>query len=147
MFGSNHTVRNTLSAAVVGGAAMFTAFSAAGQQVANLDADRTAHVTARCGSIADRVQRSGCIAEEGLRFDENAISVARRSIADSQKAIAEGQKTIADAQRETDCANQLVAGARGGDARFSPERGRAILNGKSPRDFGFCNLRDALTKS
>ncbi len=147
MFGSNHTVRNTLGAAVVGGAAMFTAFSAAGQQVANLDAERQAYMATQCGHISDAARRTGCHAEAGIRFNEAGIAAAQKSIAEGQKTIAEGQKTIADAQRETDCANQLVAGARGGDARFSPERGRAILNGKSPRDFGFCNLRDALTKS
>ncbi len=140
MFGSNHSVRNTLGVAAVSGVALFSAFSAAGQQVANLDAERQSYLTTQCGHIPDAVRRVGCNAEAGLRFDE-------RRIVENQKSIAASQKTIADAQRETECANQLTAGARAGDARFSPERGRAVLNGKPLREFGYCNLRDALTKS
>lgn len=91
MFVSNHTVRNTLGAAVVGGAAMFTAFSAAGQQVANLDSERNAYITAQCSSVTDRTQRTGCIAEAGIRFHEDRVAVNQKTIAAAEKSIASSQ--------------------------------------------------------
>jgi hypothetical protein len=45
---------------------------------------------------------------------------------------------------EGECANELTAGSKSGDARFSPERKQAVLNGKAPRAFGYCRLRNAL---
>lgn len=92
MFRSTHPVRNTLGAVAIGGTALLTGFSAAGQQVANLDAERNAYRAAQCGHITDAARRVGCDAEAILRFNEAGIAAAQKTIAANQKTIANAQE-------------------------------------------------------
>src|SRR5262245_6318130 len=123
-----------LAAAIVTGAAA-SAFGQ--QQVANLDEQQRlkAYLKIECPSGGD-----ACEIPAATAF-YRAEAVAANKRADEHRQVAD------TARVENLCAQELVAGARSGDARFPPDRGRALLNGKTPREFGYCNLRDALSKS
>lgn len=128
---------------VVAAAVALTGTAAFGQQLANVETERSSYLAAHCDHIRDPNRQVGCYAEKSLEFSRARTEAAQKSIGESRKAIQASNAAISEA----DCATELATGLKSGDARFAPERGRAILNGKAPREFGYCNLRDALTKS
>ena len=92
MFGkTSNPVRNALGAAAVGGAALLTSFSAAGQQLVNVQRDRAAAIAAACNHIPNLNQRTGCIAQASIRFDEGRIAAAKQTTAaaDQRAVLAE----------------------------------------------------------
>lgn len=128
---------------IAAAAAALTGTAAFGQQFASLDDERRAFLTAQCAHITDGARQVGCMAEKSIEFSRTRTETLRKEGAEHKKAIESAKAATAEA----DCSSELAAGLRSGDRRFAPERGKAILNGKHPREFGYCNLRDALTKS
>jgi hypothetical protein len=155
---STISFRKNAAAAVVAGAAVLASFGVAkGQQLAatDLDSDRQAQIVRQCGAI-DRASLE-CVARSSIEFDRAQTAALkkqseelRKQAAESRLAIEAAKKSIAKSDSiiaETQCASELAAGLRNNDPRFAPDRGKAILKGTPVREFGFCKLRDALTKS
>jgi hypothetical protein len=141
---STTSFRQSAAVAVIAGAAVLASFGVAkGQQLAATDVacDRqTSYIETHCGPLAKASLE--CVTIRSTEFTRAQTAAAEKRIEQTDRRIEEHKLALAEAR----CNTQILEGLNSGDARFRPERGKAILNGKRPSEFGYCRFLEELKR-
>ena len=86
---SPNPVRKSVRKGVLAAALALTGTAALGQQVANLDDERRAYLSAQCDHIRDHAEASGCYAKSSIEFNRAKTAAAKQTLDVANKGIAD----------------------------------------------------------